>query len=108
MREIKESDWKILKKLHPVALERFCEKVLEEIDSIKSDSTKSFHKKYLDIYDLTRRRDREMARIFDNPRRSVALGQLTQMKASGLVTEEELSHFSQETRDRVEVLLGIR
>jgi len=81
-------------------------RVLEEIDRIKSDSTESFHKKYLDIYDLTRRRDKEMARIFDNPRRSVALGHLVQMKAHGLVTEEELSQFSQETRSLVEVLSG--
>jgi hypothetical protein len=106
MRQIKESDWKILRKLHRIALERFCERVLEEIDRIKSDSTKSFHEKYLDIYDVTRRRDKEMARIFDNLRRSVAFEQLALMKGYGLLTEEELSQFSQETRNLVEVLLG--
>ncbi len=106
MREIKESDWKILRKLHQFALERFCQKVLEEIDRIITDSTKSFHEKYLDIYDVTRRRDKEMAKIFDNLRRSVAFEHLAQMKGHGLLTEEELSQLSQETRNLVEVLLG--
>ena len=38
MREIKESDWKILRQLHSVALERFCEQILFEIEEIRSDS----------------------------------------------------------------------
>lgn len=28
--EINESDWKVLRRLHPVALERFCERALTE------------------------------------------------------------------------------
>jgi hypothetical protein len=32
MREIEEPDWKVLRRVHPLALERFCERVLAEID----------------------------------------------------------------------------
>src|SRR5215813_7777767 len=46
--EIKESDWKLLRQLHPVALERFCRRILEELERINSDSAKSFHQRYLD------------------------------------------------------------
>jgi hypothetical protein len=27
MRDIKETDWKVLRRLHPLALERFCQRV---------------------------------------------------------------------------------
>src|SRR5437763_151822 len=34
MPEIKEPDWKVLRRVHPLALERFCERVLAEIDRV--------------------------------------------------------------------------
>lgn len=42
-REIKESDWKLLKQLHPVALERFSQRILSEI-GMRFDA---FHRKRL-------------------------------------------------------------
>ena len=33
-REIKEFDWKILRRLHSLALERFCERVIAEIERV--------------------------------------------------------------------------
>jgi hypothetical protein len=48
MREIKESDWKILRQVHKEALERFCEQILLEVERINSDSAKSFHQRYLE------------------------------------------------------------
>ena len=107
MREIKESDWKILRQLHTVALERFCERILLEIEQIHSDTTKSFHQKYLQIYAALRRRDKEIALTFNDLRRSTALHQLTAMRARDLLTEEEFSRFSQETRDSVALVLEI-
>jgi len=37
-REIKESDGKVLRRLHPLALERFCERVLAEIEHVNNDT----------------------------------------------------------------------
>ena len=37
-RVISESDWRLFRKLQPLALERFCERVLSEINQISSDS----------------------------------------------------------------------
>ena len=45
---------------------------------------------------------------FDDIRRSRAIMLLTNIKESDLLTEEEFSQFSQETRESVEVILGIR
>ncbi len=106
MREIKELDWKILRQLHKVALERFCERILLEIERVYSDRTKSFHEKYLEVWALLRRRDKEMARAFDDLRRSRALIQIASMKGLGVLTDDELRRFSQETQELVGVLLG--
>ncbi len=107
-REIKESDWKLFKQLHPVALERFCQKVLSEVAQINSENTKDFHQRYADIYIIMQDRNDEMAQTFDNPRRSSALIQLAAMRSHNLLTEEEFGRFSEETRGVVEVLLGNR
>ncbi|TAN64952.1 MAG: peptide ABC transporter substrate-binding protein [Methylobacter sp.] len=107
-REIKESDWKLLRQLHKVALERFCQRVLNEIECINSDSTKSFHQRYLDIFNVIERRDKEIVQYFNDVRRSTALTQLALMQASGLITEEEFMSFSSETRSVLEVLTGNR
>jgi len=106
MREIKESDWKILRELLTVALERFCRQILSEIKQIDADSAKSFHQKYLDIFRLVQRRDREIARVFNNPSRSTALIQLAEMQSQGLLSADEYLRFSQGTRNIIAHLLG--
>jgi hypothetical protein len=107
-REIKEADLKVLRRLHPLALERFCERVLAEIESVKHDDARSFHQRYLDIFEIVERRDREMARIFDNPKRSNALTMLALMRSQGLLMEDEYFSLSPETRGAIELLQGAR
>jgi len=106
MREIKESDWKFLRQVHTVALERFCKQVLAEIENINRDDARSFHQRSLDIYKLIHQRDKDLARTFNDLRRSTGLIHVAAMKDRGLLTEDEFSHFSQETRDVVDHLLG--
>lgn len=104
-RAIKESDWKLLRQLHPIALERFSRRILSEIGSINADGAKSFHQRYLDIFEVVECRDREMSQLFNDLRRSTALTQIALIQSRGLLTEEELLRFSTETRSFVEVML---
>lgn len=106
MREIKESDRKILQQLHSQALERFCKQILVEIERVNSGRAKGFHRKYPDICEVIDRRDKEMAQTFNNLRRSGAFMQIASLKARGLLTEDEFLRFSQDTRDAVDLLLG--
>ena len=106
MLEIKETDWKVLRRVHPLALERFCERVLAEIDRVLRDGAKGHHAHYLQIFRIIHQRDREIARLFDNPRRSHALTMLAQIRSQGLLTEDEFSSLSPETRGAIQVLLG--
>jgi len=103
---IKEADWKVLRRLHPLALERFCERVLAEIESIRHGNARSFHQRYLDIFQIIKRRDQEMGCIFDDPKRSDALTMLVQMCSNGLLTENEFSSLSAETRNTIGLLMG--
>ena len=104
--EIKEADWKVLRRLHPLALERFSERVLAEIKRIEHNADQSFHERYLAIYKIVELRDQEMARLFNNPKRSIALTMLAQLRSEGLLTEDEFSSLSPETRSAIGLLLG--
>jgi hypothetical protein len=106
MLEIKESDWKVLRRVHPLALERFCERILAEIAGISRDDAKSYHARYLQIFGLIERENRNMANMFDNPRRSQAFMILAQIRSQGLFTEDEFLSLSQETRSAIQLLLG--
>jgi len=105
-REIKESDWKLLRQLHSVALERFCRGVLLEVERITADTSKSFHERYVSIYKVIERRDKEMSQAFDDLRRSTAVSHLAAMKSHDLLTDEEFSRFSEETRRIVMIMRG--
>src|SRR5438105_677068 len=104
-RGITEADWKLFRQLQPVALDRFCQRVLSEVGRIASDTSKSSHERYLAVFNLLRRRDRELADAFDDPRRSTALRQLACLQSHGLLSDEEFARFSPETRDMVQFFL---
>ena len=106
MREFTEPDWKVLRRVHPLALERFCERVLAEIDRVARDGAKSHHTRYLQIFRIIKQRDREMALLFDNPRRSHALTMPAQIRSRGLLTQNEFSSLSPETRGAIQMRFG--
>jgi hypothetical protein len=97
-RDIPEADWKTFRQLRAVALERFCERVLADIRSASSVAGHSAHERYLKVFEILRDKDKELASLFDNPRRSTAKVQLSMIVSAGLLTDEELLRFSPETR----------
>ena len=72
MREVSESDWKVLRRLHPIAMDRYCQHVLEEIEQLSSALSESPHHRYLNVYEVMQKRDAEMSQIFDAICRSVS------------------------------------
>jgi hypothetical protein len=79
------------------ALERFYAGVVAECEEISRDSTRSAEDRYHAIYRLTRDRDKDLARMSDF-RRSTALFQLAVLRSLRLVTDEEMSRFSEESQ----------
>lgn len=102
MRDIRESDWKLLSRLKPLALDRFCQRVLSQIGVLTSES-KSTHDRYLAIFALVEERDNELANCFNDLRRSNAFMRLAAMGSLGLVSDEEFAGFSEETQSAVKL-----
>lgn len=99
--KIKEPDWKLLSQLRTAALERFCQRILSEIENINANNAISAHQRYLEIYQVIERRDKEVAQTFNDHRRSTAFFELAAIQSLGLLTPEEYLRFCQETRDTV-------
>ena len=106
--EIKEADWKLLRRLHRVALERFCRRAVEEISAAVSDRPGDYHGCFLEVFALVNERNRGLARTFDDLRRSNATLLLASMMEERLLSEEEFSQFGPETRGSVEAILRLR
>jgi hypothetical protein len=98
MADILEADWRHFRRLHPVALDRYCRRVLDEAAARTAAEGQTAHERYLALYQLVRDRNREMAEVFDDVRRSTARIQLLRIRALGLVTPEELAGFSADLR----------
>jgi hypothetical protein len=99
--DIKESDWKLFRKLRSLALDRFCQRVCSEVARIADETGQTPHERYLAIYQLMREKDRALAEMFDDPRRSTALFQLALIYSQGLLSEEEFAGFAPETRESI-------
>ncbi len=102
---ISEPDWKFFRTLQPIALDRFCQRVLSEIVTLASETNKTNRERYLALYQMVKERDHQIADAFNDNRRSTAVQQLACIHANNLLTENELSRFSPETRRAVQSLL---
>jgi hypothetical protein len=98
---IPESDWREFKRVHQLLLERFCQRTLDELAALLQAKEGSTHDRYLRVYKLVERRDEEVARAFDDFRRSTAVLQLVVMRGMGLLADEDLKGFSERTRQTV-------
>jgi hypothetical protein len=105
--EIKESDWKVFRRLHSIALERYCQRVLEEV-RVAAECDADYHDCYLKVYQLIRNRDRMMSSAFDDASRSTAFLLLANIISEGLLTEEELKQFSREAQQYIEGIRELR
>ena len=97
-RTIPESDWKTLRKLHDTWLDRYCTRVLREIEVAASAPGKTAHERYVVVYQLVRERDKELARAFDGGSRSRAYMHLIALMSLDLITPDELQKFTPETQ----------
>jgi hypothetical protein len=82
--------------------------VLSEIANASSAPDQGPHERYLKVFEIVRDKDKELGALFDNPRRSSARGQLSMIASAGVVTDEELSRFSPETRNSISAFAGKR
>ena len=106
-RDFPESDWRKFRELHEIALERFCERTLKGVTRTSAAEGQTAHQRYLKVYRLIHKRDKELADAFNDPRRSMALLQLMMIVSLKLITSEELASFSPTTQQSVATLLDV-
>ncbi|HEV2293233.1 MAG TPA: hypothetical protein VGR35_05215 [Tepidisphaeraceae bacterium] len=106
LRDIRESDWKVLRELKPLALARYCDRVLTDVVALASDGNQGSHERYLAVFSLIQQRDEVLANAFNSLSRSNALWKLAAMRKLDLLTEEEFFRFSPETRQAVDRMLS--
>jgi hypothetical protein len=105
--DIAESDWKIFKELHPIALDRFFTRSVKEIRSALETKDKSAKEQFWRAFDLADKDRKQAAQLFDDYRRSTAMLMTAALFRRNLITEPELNRFSQELREQVKSLLNI-
>ena len=105
---IPESDWRHFKRVHQVLLERFCQRTLDDLGAMLRAREGSAHEQYRRAYELLVDRDEELARAFDDFRRSTAVMQLAIMRRMGLLSDDELSVFSEQTQKTVRGVDSLR
>jgi hypothetical protein len=105
--QIAEPDWKVFRKLQPLALDRFCERVLGQVADVLARPGEGAHERYLALWALLQERDKVLGDTFNAPRRSQAILQLLHMCRERLLTDEEFSRFSAETKDIIQRLLAL-
>jgi len=99
-----ESDWKTFSQLRLVALERFCKRTLDDLQRFSVDAERSYHQRYLELFRWLGERNDELAKAFDDPRRSQMFWQLAAIYAYGLLTPDEFARFTPQTRERIHFL----
>jgi hypothetical protein len=96
MQTIRESDWKILRELKTVALERFCQRALDAVQKTMAEPGASAHEKYLQVYRLIEARDQELSELFDDLKRSNAFFRIEKLRQADLISDAGYSGFSEE------------
>jgi hypothetical protein len=94
--DIPEPDWRIFRSLHPVWLDRFCQRVNRELIAVLSDESGSQQERYLAAYKLIHKRDKDVEHAFADFRRSTAVFQIAVIRKLGVITDEELRRFGKE------------
>ena len=105
--KITESDWKLFRKLHEIAVERFYQRTVSEIERLLLEKNGTNRDQFWNAFELMNQRRKEASGLFDDLRRSTALVQLALIYSNGLLTSEEMFRFSPETRAMVQTFLDI-
>ena len=99
--EIKKSDWKRFKKVQQDALQRICKRILDEARGLADDQSKTYHERYLAVFQLIREGDKDIATGFDDLSRSRMLNQLAFMVSQDLVDSETIEQFSDDVQQKL-------
>jgi hypothetical protein len=101
MHTFPERDWKVFSDLHGVLMERFCERVLNEVVDAANNSKHEPSQLFSTVARLMRERSKDLNDLADH-RRSTAFFIIARMRyREKLFLPGEFERFSDETRNKV-------
>lgn len=101
MMNITESDWKKFRRLKEEKLNAYCDSVLASVETIFHQGTVTPHQTYLAVWKQLTKSDEKLVEMFDDIRRSNAILKLTSWRYHQLISDEEMSQFSESTQQTV-------
>lgn len=107
MDHISESDWKLLRKEKDRILNEYCGRILQQAESIIHGRNASKFQSYIELSKFLDKKDKEIAAMFDDLRRSNALIKICHMFRYEALSLPELDRFSPATKERIQNLLSI-
>ncbi len=96
------------RELRPIALERLCERILQQIGNISADSSQSKHQRYLKVYQYIHEQDEEISLGFDHNSRSHAFEQILFFRSRNLLDDNEFARFSVELYSNINDIVNQR
>jgi plasmid stabilization system protein ParE len=94
-----EKDWKYLRSIQRELLLSLCERINRKAMEILRSGEMSEHEKYKVLYHHVKDSDEIIAHCFDDWRRSNIVLKVMMLHSNGLLTEEDMRHLSDETRN---------
>jgi len=107
MDKFPEKDWKIIRSMKDRLLDLACERILVKVSNVIDQDDFRVHTKYVKLWKLMKKEDKEIAAMFDEVKRSNAVHILALWRCNNLITDSEFSSFTPETRERVQSLIQI-
>jgi hypothetical protein len=99
-----ERDWKQLRKIKDKMLASVCEIIFKKMDSVSENRHGREHEAYLELWKVLQEEDEKIAEMFNDLKRSNALNKLANCRYNEILSDEDLSEFSQETQNSIEKL----
>ena len=98
---ISEKDWKIIRSMKDNLLNVACSRILKRIYALIKNEEESAHEIYLQLWKTMRDEDKEISICFDDIKRSNAVFKASVWKRNGLISDDQIKRFSDETQQRI-------
>jgi hypothetical protein len=103
-----ESDWRVLTRFKPLALDRLCKRYIDKAENLSRKTTDSnYYQAYLELYKSLGKAEKSLDLCFNDWRRSTAIYTLANWQREKLLTEQEYQQFSQETQNNANLILSL-
>ncbi|MEN8213766.1 MAG: hypothetical protein ABFR19_05320 [Pseudomonadota bacterium] len=101
MNSIPEKDWKLLRTMQNEKLSLVCDMILDQAESIAQERKGKEHDSFLELWNEIEKGNADIALMFDDIRRSNAIFKLMAWRKNGILNDEELLLFSEETQQAI-------